>query len=153
MKPECKASGTYYKYDLSPLMIVFRSLCNMKTIMSMFLSISQLCHILTSKLERTPETPMWAERGKNEQTLHYGLWPQVVSNTQNPLKYRETFCMCMSLVCQWEKRDCTLCGRTEKISTAPLCARTHLFTSLKCLCVALATFPIISPFLCQGSSL
>lgn len=40
-----------------------------------------------------------------------------------------------------------ICGSLEKTSIVALCACTHLFTSLKCLCVALATVPTISPSL------
>lgn len=50
-----------------------------------------------------------------------------------------------------KKRVLLICGSLENTSIVALCARMHLFTSLKCLCVALATVPTISPPLCQAS--
>lgn len=44
-----------------------------------------------------------------------------------------------------KKRLQLICGSLEKTSIVTLCACTHLFTSLKCLCVALATVLTISP--------
>lgn len=44
-----------------------------------------------------------------------------------------------------EERVHLICGSLENTSIVALCACTHLFTSLKCLCVALATVPTISP--------
>lgn len=142
----------------------------MKTTVPLYLNLSQLCHILTSKLARTPETPHVSRKGVRmsragssrkrihqwkKHTMAYD--PKLWGTQRSSLKYwGNIWCVHVLGVCLYTEKEeaaVSMWKPWKAFYCAPLCGRTHLFTSLKCLCVALATFPIISPFLCQSHSL
>lgn len=79
--------------------------------MLMYLSFSQLCHILTSKVGKNSRAPLVSWEGyrmscagssraftSDEKTTHSGLWPQVVRNTPSFFKILRNIwfqCVCV----------------------------------------------------------
>lgn len=104
IKPESKTHGSNYKYDLSPLVIFL--LVQYENINHCWCSwaLASFVTFLLQKLARTPQTPMWAERGESELARvesefkkHSGFWPRVVRNAGSIFKIQTG--VCMWLVC------------------------------------------------------